>query len=866
MVRRFRGFVASSATFAIIVGTLVGVAPTSPASALDGAQFDPGYIISDERFYDPNSMSVADIQSFLNAQVPRCAATDPNLPCLKDYVGMTNSKAAAGVNHCTAYDSYGWESAAQIIWRVAQACRINPQVLLATLQKEQGLVTSTKPSAWSYQAAMGYGCPDTAPCATQYYGFFNQMYWAAWQFRQYTKSPNYWRHRIGTVNVYFHPDIARCGSSPVYIRNQATANLYNYTPYQPNAAALRDLWGVGGDCSSYGNRNFWRTFSVWFGDPTANGAPFIDALHREYGGSEGILGAPTSGMIVITDNGVGTARVYQNGSIYWTPATGAHSVIGTFRDRYWASSGSSGVIGWPDSERIPLAGITGGEAQAFTGGSLYASPATGVRAVLDPLRASYFAFGGGTGPLGLPIAEQVAAPSARGAGIAQDFQQGALYQTPGGVTTAVVAPMLATYRSLGGPNGALGWPVTNRGAISQNGGGFGQPFEGGSMYSSAAGAFAVSGAVLSHYWSLNGAAGSLGWPTGPQVCGAGGACEQPFQNGTIYVSPDTAPRVGLPAIEATYTALGGGSGVLGARLSGLIPIPQNGGGFGQSFAGGPIYASAAGAFAVTGSILSHYWSLNGAAGSLGWPTGAQVCGTGGACEQPFQKGSIYVTPSTAPRVGLPAIETLYASLGGASGVLGARASGLIPIPQNGGGYGQSFAGGSAYASEAGAFAVMGGIRNHYWALNGSAGSLGWPTGPQVCGSGGACEQPFQNGTIYFSPSTGARVGLPAIEAAYAALGGATGVLGARTSGLIAIPQNGGGYGQAFVGGSIYASAAGAFAVTGGVLSQYWALNGAAGTLGWPTAAQTCTTGGVCTQRFQNGTIEHSVATGARVLR
>ena len=46
-----------------------------------------------------------------------------------------------------------------------------------------------------------------------------------------------------------------CGTSSVYIQNQATAGLYNYTPYQPNAAALANLYGTGDSCSAYGNRN-----------------------------------------------------------------------------------------------------------------------------------------------------------------------------------------------------------------------------------------------------------------------------------------------------------------------------------------------------------------------------------------------------------------------------------------------------------------------------------------------------------------------------------------------------------------------------------------------------------------------------------
>jgi hypothetical protein len=116
-----------------------------------------------------------------------------------------------------------------------------------------------------FQKAMGYGCPDTAPCDAQYYGFYNQMFNAAKQFRSYANNPNSYNHIPGQNNqVRFNPNPA-CGSSMVYIENKATAGLYNYTPYQPNGAAVGNLNGTGDACSAYGNRNFWRFFNDWFG-------------------------------------------------------------------------------------------------------------------------------------------------------------------------------------------------------------------------------------------------------------------------------------------------------------------------------------------------------------------------------------------------------------------------------------------------------------------------------------------------------------------------------------------------------------------------------------------------------------------------
>jgi len=249
-----------------------------PAQAADLRAFEAGYIIGDVLFYDSGAMSAAAIQSFLNQKGSACVAATGNT-CLKDFHQTTGTRTADTL--CTrTYTGASNEAAAQIIAKVAASCGINPQVLLVMLQKEQGLVTATAGgSAARYRSAMGYGCPDTAACDAKYYGFFNQVYSAAHQFQNYARNPLSFGHRVGMVNqVRYNPNAA-CGSSAVFIQNQATASLYNYTPYQPNAAALAAGYGKGDSCSAYGNRNFWNYFTDWFG-PTTQRQPVgsLDAV------------------------------------------------------------------------------------------------------------------------------------------------------------------------------------------------------------------------------------------------------------------------------------------------------------------------------------------------------------------------------------------------------------------------------------------------------------------------------------------------------------------------------------------------------------------------------------------------------------
>ncbi|MFO7690914.1 MAG: hypothetical protein R6W83_10250 [Cryobacterium sp.] len=251
---------------AVLVSTtlLVAVTPPTQADAANSALFDPGNIISDAAFFDGQAMSASTVQNFLNEQVTSCRS---GYTCLKDYRQNTPSKVAI-TGRCAAYAGRSGESAAQIITNVGNACGISQKAMLVLLEKEQGIVTSSAPSSRMYRSATGYGCPDTADCDSLYYGFFNQVYSAALQFQYYAANPTRWNHIPGRVNaVRFHPNAA-CGSSEVFIQNQATAGLYNYTPYQPNARAIANMYGSGDACSSYGNRNFWRMYTDWFGAAT----------------------------------------------------------------------------------------------------------------------------------------------------------------------------------------------------------------------------------------------------------------------------------------------------------------------------------------------------------------------------------------------------------------------------------------------------------------------------------------------------------------------------------------------------------------------------------------------------------------------
>ena len=283
------------------------------AEAASLANFDPGYIISDWQMGNYNSMSEAEIQAFLTAK-GNCRDTrtyltasyphlsyhirDGHFVCLAEEIFGEGASYGEGVS--------GGETAAHIIWQAAQDYKINPQVLIVLLQKEQGLITDSWPNNVQFQTATGYGCPDTEPCDAEYFGFRNQIRKAASLFR--TVLDGGWtNYPLGWNYVQYNPN-AGCGGTMVNIRNLATSSLYRYTPYQPNALALAAGYGTTDSCGAYGNRNFYLYFEDWFGGVIAERG-MIDV---DFGDDEYVIESAIDANKVIDING--GAEVAVNGT------------------------------------------------------------------------------------------------------------------------------------------------------------------------------------------------------------------------------------------------------------------------------------------------------------------------------------------------------------------------------------------------------------------------------------------------------------------------------------------------------------------------------------------------------------------------
>ncbi len=234
--------------------------------------FNPNKLIEDSVFKDKSAMGSAQaVQKFLEEKNSVLANTsssfistlgEPTSSSLKSTLEDPNTSSSAS------------RTAAQLIWDAAQSSGLNPQVILATLQKEQSLVTGRQNSTpeqlqRALNFAMGFGCPDSQPCGELYKGFYFQLFGnvdsegnrylgAAKSLMKSFSTP-------GGRGPYYNGSVAKVGDTiilnntlggyegveaqqSVTIKNSATAALYRYTPHVFN-----------------GNYNFWRYMNTWFG-------------------------------------------------------------------------------------------------------------------------------------------------------------------------------------------------------------------------------------------------------------------------------------------------------------------------------------------------------------------------------------------------------------------------------------------------------------------------------------------------------------------------------------------------------------------------------------------------------------------------
>ncbi|HBH46022.1 MAG: hypothetical protein A2445_03845 [Candidatus Jacksonbacteria bacterium RIFOXYC2_FULL_44_29] len=206
-----------------------------PAAAL-AFDYNPNNIISDFELKDKNAMSLSAIQSFLEAH-------DSVLADL-----------TFDVNGAT-------QTAAQIIYNSAQEHIISPKFILTKLDQEQCLIRSCsylsdpkrlqKALDWACGFGVCTGCDLNSPQVLKYKGFAKQVDAVAGVQNDYILKVNL-SYIFGTGDTFTTKD-----GYQITPENQATANLYTYTPYRGGPE------GIGGNYlfaklweQYWGNQNY----------------------------------------------------------------------------------------------------------------------------------------------------------------------------------------------------------------------------------------------------------------------------------------------------------------------------------------------------------------------------------------------------------------------------------------------------------------------------------------------------------------------------------------------------------------------------------------------------------------------------------
>lgn len=220
---------------------------------------------------------------------------------------------------------------------------------------------------------------------------------------------------------------------------------------------------------------------------------------------------------------------------------------------------------------------------------------------------------------------------------------------------------------------------------------------------------------------------------------------QDFQSGTAYWSPDTGAYALFGRIDARYAEMGGPESWLGFPKTTELATPNREGRF-VHFENGSIYWTAKnGAFAIPGDMMGA-WGENGwENGDLKFPT-SQPKTVGDGLVQEFENGVLTRNPDNSHSIVHGAIGAKYKEMGAAESPLGYPKGGEIKLE---GGAFQEFENGNIYWSPStGAHFILNGQIFDEWGKRGwERGELGYPTSDLEDIPAGGLVQRFQHGTI-----------------------------------------------------------------------------------------------------------------------
>lgn len=132
----------------------------------------------------------------------------------------------------------------------------------------------------------------------------------------------------------------------------------------------------------------------------------IAAARRAAGGPQGPLGDEQGAQYKVGD---GVAQNFAGGTIFYSPATGAHAVTGDVLAKYRAAGGPQGDLGFPASNETDGGVSPKSRIATFAAAdnpTIFWTPDHGAFVVRGAVNAAWDKLGGATGKLGAPTADQ----------------------------------------------------------------------------------------------------------------------------------------------------------------------------------------------------------------------------------------------------------------------------------------------------------------------------------------------------------------------------------------------------------------------------------------------------------------------------
>jgi hypothetical protein len=224
-----------------------------------------------------------------------------------------------------------------------------------------------------------------------------------------------------------------------------------------------------------------------------------------------------------------------NCTTYTSASTGSHQVCGGIRDRYLALGGPSGFLGYPTTDETGTPDGVGRFNHFANNGSIYWTPATGAWSIHGAIRSKWASMGWEQSVLGYPVTDETGTPD--GVGRFNHFaNNGSIYWTPSTGAWSIHGAILAKYQALGGPSSVLGYPVTDETGTPGGVGRFNHFANSGSIYwTPSTGAWSIHGMIRDKWASMGWERSCLGYPISDEF-GISGGRQSNLQGGEITYS------------------------------------------------------------------------------------------------------------------------------------------------------------------------------------------------------------------------------------------------------------------------------------------------------------------------------------------